>query len=239
MTGVNFRASRLFWLMMIALMVAVGVMSKPAAASDQDNLVDKSTVTLRTLRAGQQGHSVDYFLARSKAVLIVPQLVKAGLVFGGEGGSGVLMARNGDDWAGPVFFDVAGGSVGLQVGVQVSEAVFVIMTDKALDALLSDKFTFGGDASIAVATVGAGVKGSTTTNLDKDIIAFTKTKGLFGGAAFDGTVLLVDDEWNEAYYGQSIGARGIVRGEVSNPGALELKQVLSQVERVPADQPAE
>lgn len=231
MTGLSFRATRLLWPLMVALAIAVGVTSKPAVASDQDNLVDKSTATLRTLRDGQQGDDLDYFLARSKAVLIVPQLVKAGLVFGGEGGSGLLMARHGDGWTGPVFFDVASGSVGLQIGVQVSEAVFVVMTDKGLDALLSDKFTFGGDASIAVATVGAGVKGSSTTNLDKDIIAFTKTKGLFGGAAFDGTVLLVDEDWNELYYGQSVGARGIVRGEVSNPGALELKQVLSQAGR--------
>lgn len=240
MTGVfprrlgSMRMVRLVGALVIALAMGVGAVSNPAMASDQDNLVDKATLTLRTLRADVQGKSIDRYLARSKAVLIVPHLVKAGLIFGGEGGSGVLMAREGDGWSGPVFFDVASGSVGLQIGVQVSEAVFVVMTDNALNRLLSDKLTFGGDASVAVATVGAGVKGATTTNLDADIIAFTKTKGLFGGAAFDGTVVLVDEEWNQLYYGRSVGARGILKREVSNPGAMELEQVLSQPTPKPA-----
>ena len=160
-------------------------------------------------------------------MLIAPSLVKAGFIIGGEGGVGVLMARDSGGWRGPVFYDIAKGGIGLQAGVQVSETVLVVRTERGLQKLLSDKVSLGGDVSIAVATVGAGVEGSTTTNMDADIVAFSNAKGLFGGASLDGTVIVPEEDWNRAYYGQSLTAENILRTNVSDGKADTLKSTLS------------
>ena len=117
-------------------------------------------------------------------MLIAPQIVKAGFIFGGSGGRAVLVARDGRTWAGPAFYDLATASVGFQAGVEVSEVVIVVMTDKGLNSLLASSFKIGGDASIAAGPVGAGAKSTVTA----DLISFSRAKGVYGGLNLDGTV---------------------------------------------------
>jgi lipid-binding SYLF domain-containing protein len=136
-------------------------------------------------------------IGRAKAVLIAPQIVKAGFIFGGSGGRAVLVARDGGAWVGPAFYDLATASVGFQAGVEVSEALILVMTDKGLNSLLSTSFKIGGDASIAAGPVGAGAKSDVTA----DLISFTRSKGVYGGVNLDGTVVHANTEWNDAYYG--------------------------------------
>ncbi len=136
-------------------------------------------------------------LARARGVLIAPQIVRAGFIFGGSGGRGVLVAREGRNWNGPAFYDLATASVGFQAGVDVSEVVIVVMTEKGLNSLLSSTFKIGADASIAAGPVGAGAQSTITA----DLVAFSRAKGVYGGVNLDGTVVRSNVAWNDAYYG--------------------------------------
>jgi lipid-binding SYLF domain-containing protein len=136
-------------------------------------------------------------IGRAKALLIVPQIVKAGFIFGGSGGQGVLVVRNGKAWVGPAFYDLATASVGFQAGVEVSEAIIVVMTDKGLNSLMATTFKVGGDASIAAGPVGAGAKSTVTA----DLVSFTRSKGIYGGVNLDGTVVHANTKWNGEFYG--------------------------------------
>lgn len=138
-------------------------------------------------------------LGSAKAVLIAPQIVKAGFIFGGSGGRAVLVARDGRTWVGPAFYDLATASVGFQAGVEVSEALILVMTEKGLNSLMASTFKVGGDASIAAGPVGAGAKSTITA----DLVSFTRAKGVYGGLNLDGTVVHTNISWNDAYYNGS------------------------------------
>jgi lipid-binding SYLF domain-containing protein len=165
-------------------------------------------------------------VGQAKAVMISPQILKAGFIFGASGGSALVIAHNPSEtaWNGPAFYRIASGSFGLQAGAQASEMVALIMTDKALNSLLSTSFKLGGDVSIAAGPVGVG----TGAPITADMVVYTRSKGLYGGINLDGTVISIDDGSNRAYYGQAATPVDIlVRRSVSNPYGATLAHTAS------------
>ena len=212
--------------------VALGL-SQPASAqiTAQQELVERSRLTLETLMIDPEFGDLRNYLVSARAVLIVPELVKAGFILGAEGGAGVLLVRGGDGvWSSPAFFTVAGASLGLQIGGQISQVVFTIMNANAVESILTNSFKLGVDASIAVGPLGKGLKASaTSTELNQDVYGFAKTAGLFGGGAFDGTGFIERKTWNTAYYGPGATARAIVlERRFYNPNADTLRAKLPQ-----------
>src|SRR5215467_881807 len=207
--------------MMICALVSWGITACSSMQSvstlEAVRLVSEARVTLINFLRDPDQTWIQQNLSRAKGVLIAPQIVRAGFIFGGSGGRGVLVARDGRTWAGPAFYDLATASVGFQAGVDVSESVIVVMTEKGLNSLLSPSFKIGGDASIAAGPVGAGAKADVTA----DLIAFTRAKGVYGGLNLDGTVVNTNDGWNAAYYGRSVLPPDIlIRKTVTNPNAV-------------------
>jgi lipid-binding SYLF domain-containing protein len=216
-----------------ALMAATGaaalLTALPARAqADQQAMVDQATLTVNEMLGDPNFRDAVSLLRRARAVMILPRLFRAGFIIGGEGGGGVLLGRDGGgSWTSPAFFGTGSGSVGLQIGIQDAQVIMLIMNDKALNAVLDSQFKFGADASVAVATFGAGIEGATTAALRADIVALSKTRGLFAGAALEGTIIASRSEWNRAYFGRDASARQIVVGaEVHNPGADGLRAAL-------------
>ena len=183
----------------LAAVTLAGCASQPVPPSEPDNLVAEARTTLSNFIRDPDQTWIQANLNRAKAVLIAPQIVKAGFIFGGSGGRALLVARDGSTWAGPAFYNLATASVGFQAGLEVSEAIIVVMTDKGLNSLLSSSFKIGGDASVAAGPVGAGAKSDVTA----DLITFTRAKGVYGGLNLDGTVVSTNVPWNDAYYGRS------------------------------------
>ena len=181
------------------LCISALCLSVPLAAqtTNPDKLVTDAQTTLSNFMRDPDQTWIHQNIGRAKALLIVPQIVKAGFIFGGSGGQGVLVARNGKAWAGPAFYDLATASVGFQAGVEVSEAIIVVMTDKGLNSLLATTFKVGGDASIAAGPVGAGAKSTVTA----DLVSFTRSKGVYGGLNLDGTVVHANTDYNAQFYG--------------------------------------
>lgn len=202
----------------------------PALADTPQHLVDSSTLALEDMMGGAEGSQAQEFLRRAKAVIICPNVFRAGFFFGGEGGGCVLSARTADGgWSNPAIYSMGSGSFGLQIGVQSAEVMMIIMTENGLNALLNSQFKIGADAGLSVATLGAGVAGALSTAWNADIISFSKSQGLYGGISLAGTVLSNDSGAEQRYYGEAFAARQIViDGQGNNPGANPLRQTLQR-----------
>jgi SH3 domain-containing YSC84-like protein 1 len=216
----------------LAAALAGLVMLLPLAAraqTEQQALVDRATLTVQEMLGASDSADARSLLHRAKGVMVCPRLFKAGFILGGQGGDCVLVGRTGGTWTSPAFYGMGSGSIGLQIGIQDSEVIFIILTDNGLRALMNSQFKIGADASVAVATIGAGVSGSTTAALNADIVAFARNRGLFAGVSLDGTLIGARSEWNQAYYGQPMAAQQIItQNQGNNPGAEPLKEMLAR-----------
>ncbi|HEX7389697.1 MAG TPA: lipid-binding SYLF domain-containing protein [Acidiphilium sp.] len=230
------RAARKFRNLGAAAILLAVPLAACAANSNNPNsaqeLVDRSTLTVETMLGdgSAQANQTTQLLRRAKAVVVCPRIFKAGFFIGGEGGDCVLVSRaaNGS-WSDPAFYTMGSGSFGLQIGVQNAEIIMLLMNDTALNAFLSSQFKVGADAGISVATIGAGVGGSTGTALGADIVSFSKANGLYGGISLSGSVFSNDAALEQQYYGQLIDPRQIVVNmSVNNAGANPLRAMLAK-----------
>ena len=214
------KRSRVTALQCLLMMTALAVIAMPVAADDKadaQQIVDEARKTVENFAADPdmvwfRDHAKD-----AQAVMIVPQLLKAGFIFGGSGGTGALLAHEAKDgsWTSPAFYTMGSVTWGLQIGGEAAEVVMLVMTKKGMDAFLSTKFQVGADVSVAAGPVGAGAQAATA-----DIIQFTRTKGAFGGLTLEGSVVGIRDSLNHAYYGKEVRPTDIlITRSVSNKQA--------------------
>ncbi len=201
--------------------------------SDTMALVDQSTILIKSF--GEDPNMVWFRdnVQYAKAVFVVPQMLKAGFIFGGSGGSGVLISRNmkTNVWSYPVFYSMGSVSFGLQIGGEVSQVVLMVMSDKGMDSLLTTSFKLGADATVAAGPVGQGAKAATA-----DILAFARSKGAFAGMSIEGAIIKPRDKWNAAYYKQPVSPADIViRNAVTNPQADKLRQAVAEQSTLKTD----
>ena len=212
------------------LLAVLALSAAPARAqTEQQTLVDRATLTVQEMFSDQVNPDGRRILKNAKGIMICPRVFKAGFILGGQAGSCVLVGRQGG-WSNPAFYGFGSGSIGFQIGVQDAQIAFIVLTEKGLAALMDSQFKIGADASVAVATFGAGVSGATTAALRADIVAFAQARGLFAGIALDGSMISQRTEWNQAYYGQYLSPQQIVLNrQGNNPGADPLREVLGQL----------
>ena len=181
------------------------------AQADQAELVRRANITLAEAQQDPQFGNSSSLFQRAKGVMIVPQLVKGGFFIGGEGGNGVMIARHGNGWSNPAFYAMGAVSFGLQAGIEVSEVVLFVMSDRALQAWLSDEVKLGAQAGLTVLVVGSSAAAATTTNANVDVIAWAKSKGAYAGITLEGSVIKPRNEWNTEYYGRAMTPGQILR----------------------------
>ena len=140
-------------------------------------------------------------LDNARAIAVFPDVIKAGFIVGGRAGDGVISRRVKGGWSAPAFFNLAGGSIGLQIGASKTDFVLLFMNDEALAGLLKDKFELGGEGSAAAGPVGRSASVSTDLLLKAGIISYSRSKGLFAGLELKGTVISPDNDDNLAVYG--------------------------------------
>ena len=139
-------------------------------------------------------------LARSKAIAVFPQVIKAAFIVGGEGGRGCVSRRTAVGWSDPVFFRAAGGSVGPQIGVSATDIVLLFMNDDALSGLMKDKFELGAEAGIAGGPVGREASAGTDALMQAKILSYSRSHGVFAGVNLKGVVIHPEDDLNYAVY---------------------------------------
>jgi lipid-binding SYLF domain-containing protein len=149
-------------------------------------------------------------LNKAEAVAVFPNVIKAGFIVGGRGGSGVISRRVKGGWSAPAFFKLGGASVGLQIGASSTDFVLLFMNEDALKGLLEDKLELGGEGSVAAGPVGRAAAASTNLTLDAEIISYSRSRGLFAGLELKGVVINPENDDNKAVYG--LTARDILTG---------------------------
>jgi SH3 domain-containing YSC84-like protein 1 len=165
-------------------------------------------------------------LDKAEAVAIFPGVIKAGFILGGRAGDGVISRRVKGGWSAPAFFNLAGGSVGLQIGASKTDFVLLFMNPEALSGLLQDKFEIGGEGSVAAGPVGRSASASTDAQLKAGIISYSRSKGAFAGLEIKGVVISPDNNDNLAAYGKKAA-------EILSPSALTMAQIPAGLRIVP------
>jgi len=161
-------------------------------------------------------------LQNARAIAVIPDMVKAGLIFGGRRGEGLISVKSPDGtWSNPSFITLTGGSVGFQAGVSSTDVILVFRTQRGVDSIVNGKFTIGADAAAAAGPVGRTASAATDSQMKAEIYSYSRSRGLFAGVALDGSVLRIDYDANAAAYGAGITPRRIFEGGVNNvPGPV-------------------
>lgn len=215
-------------IVMLTTITIIAALVIPVNAEEpvkQQLLVDQARITFKSFMIDQNMAWFRDHMHEAKGFLIIPELLQGAFFVGGSGGRGVLVVKDQatGDWSQPVFYTLGSGSLGIQFGVEKSEIIMAVFTQKGLDRLYSTSFKFGGDVSIAAGPVGAGAKADVMT----DFVSFVRAKGIFAGVSFEGAVVKANDDWNELYYGKKVSPIGIVKHKlVSNPGSAELRNTI-------------
>ena len=177
-------------------------------------VVTRAADTVERMKLDPNLKTLMSHVGTARGVVVLPHVFKAGFIGAAEGGSGVLLARQaGGGWSGPVFYTLAGGSIGFQIGVQDAEVILIVRSEKALNAILQHQAKFGADGGITVGVFGAGVEGSTTTAAGADILAVARSRvGLYGGISLEGSGLVRRNDLIQAVHGPGVTPQAIVQG---------------------------
>ena len=173
----------------------------------------------------------DSVLNKAECVVVVPGMKKGGFIVGGSYGRGSVSCRTKDKtgWGAPAMVELGGGSVGFQIGAEATDVVMLIMNREGIDSLLKDKFTLGGDASVAAGPVGRDASAETDAAMKAKILSYSRSRGVFGGVSLQGTTLHQDEGAIKAVYGKQLNASDILGGGVATPAAaMPLEQVLTK-----------
>ena len=230
------RSSKVMFRLVMSLFIAAifFITALPAMAKEDlkpQILVDQALLTLNNFVAEKDMEWFKNHLKDSKGILIVPQLLKAGFIFGGSGGRGVVLLRDPKtgQWSQPGFYSLGSVSFGLQIGAESAEVIIQVRTQRGLESLYGTSFKLGGDCSVAAGPVGIGAGGKGVT---ADLVSFSRAQGVYAGISLDGSMVKVNEDFIKDYYGKAVRPTDIfVKKDVSNPGSANLRNALKKAEK--------
>ena len=193
---------------------------KESGATDR---LDASTDVLSDMmKADDKGIPQD-LMNRADCVIVVPNMKKAGFIFGAKYGRGFAVCRRagGGGWSAPAGIRIEGGSFGLQIGGTEQDAVLLVMNETGMKHLANSKFTLGGDATVAAGPVGRAATAQTDATMHAEMLSYSRARGIFAGIVLDGATLRPDDSANQELYGQKLNNKAILTGEVKTPPAAD------------------
>src|SRR5262245_16202605 len=200
----------------LILCLAMSAAAAPVEAQRKSQLKDEIEQSQKSAKVFQEIMNTPDkqiprdLLDKAACVAVFPEVIKAGFIVGGRGGRGVASCRTSGGWTAPIYLNLGGGSVGLQIGAQSTDFVFVFMNRDGIDSLLSDKFTLGADASVAAGPVGRQAGAETDIKLDAKILSYSRSKGLFAGLELKGVVISPDKDDMRDVYGEGIRAKEVL-----------------------------
>ena len=190
-----------------------------AASEKQDvaNRLQKAGQVLDAIMAAPDKGIPNEVLENAKCIAVVPKLLKGGFIFGGEGGVGVASCKTANGWSAPAFFNIGGGSWGLQIGGEAIDVVMLVMNDRGMEKMLSSKFKIGADASAAAGPVGRHVEGTTDWKMRAEVLTYSRARGAFAGITVNGASITQDKDGTRILYGRMVPSAQILKGEVKAP----------------------
>ena len=207
----------------IILAIASTLTMTAFAADHEAKVNDRLAASVDTLnemmQAADKGIPQD-LLDKAHCVVVIPGMKKAGFIIGAKYGSGFGVCRkNGGGWTAPAGMRVEGGSVGFQIGASETDVILLVMNDSGMRHLLEDKFTLGGNASVAAGPLGRTAQAETDAAMHAEMLAYSRARGLFAGISLEGATLRGDMDANQELYGREMHNREILSGTVPTPAA--------------------
>jgi SH3 domain-containing YSC84-like protein 1 len=201
------------------------------AQEKQKEKVVKSTAVIKTFSTMEE-NIPDELMRRAEGIVIVPNLINAGLGIGGKRGKGVAMVKNENGtWSNPIFITITGGSIGFQAGVQSVDLVMVFLDRNTLENIGSGDFTLGGDISVAAGPVGRSSSANTNYKLEAEVYSYSRSRGLFAGISLNGASLAVDTVFNKAFYKSDDSVQDIFSATKSpDPSVTTLKAAVKDLQ---------
>ena len=211
--------------MAVLLMGFMGLVGTYAwAGSAREDTVDRlqrSVDVIQAIMSTPDKGIPEEVLSNANCILVVPDLIKGGFIFGGKHGRGVATCRTAEGWSAPAFVSVGGGSWGLQIGVEGVDLVMLVMNDQGFQHLLSSKFELTGEGSAAAGPVGRHASAGTDWKMNTEMLTYSRSKGVFAGLTLEGAVVEQDNDSTRAIYGKHMKFRNILSGKVSTPKSAD------------------
>ena len=192
-----------------------------SAKEDSVARLQSSVDVLHAVMAAPDKGIPEEVLSNAKCILVVPDLIKGGFVFGGKHGRGVASCRTAEGWSAPAFVSVGGGSWGLQIGLEGVDLVMLVMNDQGFQHLLSSKFELTGEGSVAAGPVGRHASAGTDWKMNTQMLTYSRSKGVFAGLTLEGAVVQQDDDSTRAIYGKHVTFRNVLSGKATTPRSAE------------------
>src|SRR5579864_1625196 len=194
-----------------------------AGSAQQDSVarLDSAVEVVHAIMATPDKGIPEEVLSKAKCILVVPNMIKGGFIFGGKHGRGVATCRTAEGWSAPAFVSVGGGSAGLQIGLEGVDLVMLVMNDQGFQHLLSSKFELTGEGSVAAGPVGRHASAGTDWKMNTEVLTYSRSKGVFAGLTLEGAVVEQDNDSTTAIYGKHMEFRNILSGKVATPKSAE------------------
>lgn len=225
------RKGLVFGLFLSILIWGVGTPVTTAAKNSKE-IIEEAIEVLQKMVEEDDAENMGRLLKEAEGVAIFPSVIKAGLVFGGRYGHGILLKRDRTvtgTWFGPHFATISGASWGLQAGVQSTALVMVIMNERGMKGFTGDKFTLGGDVSVAAGPVGRQTGVGTDGSFTAEIFTYSMSKGLFAGLSLEGSVISSDNERNEDFWGGEVSIESILKRKSRDPQVQSLIEAINDL----------
>ena len=189
-------------LLLMSLIGLIGTFAWAGSArEDSVARLQSSVEVLHAVMAAPDKGIPEEVLTSAKCILVVPNLIKGGFIFGGKHGRGVASCRTSDGWSAPAFVSIGGGSWGLQIGVEGVDLVVLVMNEQGFQHLLSSKFQLSGEGSVAAGPVGRHASAGTDWKMNTEMLSYSRSKG--------------------AFYGKNMTFRNTLSGKVATPKSAD------------------
>ena len=216
-------------LLCVLLALLLIIQTGAFAATSAEDIIKDSVLMLNDPDLQDEFSSMAQTLKDSCAVAIIPSMFKAGFLLGGEYGEGLILRRKNGKWYGPGFYNIGGGSFGLQLGAQNISLLLAVMNEKGLNAFLNNKTKLGGDIGIAAGPVGRRAEAATDIQAEASIYSYSMTKGLFAGLSLEGSVISISVKRNKEYWNKTISAPDILAIEAKDE---RIKPLINELEKI-------
>jgi len=200
-------------LFLFAALSTAGLATSPKKdkAEDQAKRAREAAEVMNEIMGIREEGIPEELMARAHAIAVIPDVTKGAFGIGGRWGKGLVTHRGANGkWSAPSYIELAGGSFGLQIGVERADVVLVFVNEEGFRSMLDGKVKLGADASIAAGPVGRRAEVGTDIKFESAILSYSRSKGLFAGVALDGSSLTIDDSGNKKAYGAKYSAEDIL-----------------------------
>ena len=211
-------------ILIVAFCLVLGLVFSAQAFADNlkeeaETIVDKARIVMEEVKNAPDSGAAYDLIRQSAGVVILPDMFKGGFILGGSYGKGVVVAHKDGKWSGPAFVYIGAGSIGFQIGVQLTDLILVVIGQNTMDSFMRSNFKLGADAAVAAGPVGAQATAATDLFLKGGIYSYSRAKGLFAGVSLEGAGLGTEFDLNRAYYQTTSNPKEILNGQVETPAS--------------------